>query len=212
MWWETAGLLDRQTEAAIRADAQGLSERWMEGGLPALVLTIDDRLAQNVDDDAIYLLVDAQFKRLAGNLRRWPEGVAGTGEPYALLVERAGVRSLARVQEFDLPGEFHLLVGRDVRVRAQLRSLLTDALLWAFLVVLAMATVGALVVRSLFRLYARERFGDHRGGLGGRSFATGAARGHGRRVRSPRRDDQRHARPHCALDGRGAAGIERDRT
>ncbi len=55
------------------------------------------------------------------------------------------------LQEFDLPGEFHLLVGRDVRVRAQLRSLLTDALLWAFLVVLAMATVGALVVRSLFR-------------------------------------------------------------
>ena len=27
LWWATAGLLDRQTEAAIRADAQGLSER-----------------------------------------------------------------------------------------------------------------------------------------------------------------------------------------
>ena len=189
MWWETAGLLDRQTEAAIRADAQGLSERWMEGGLPALVLTIDDRLAQNVDDDAIYLLVDAQFKRLAGNLRRWPEGVAGTGEPYALLVERAGVRSLARVQEFDLPGEFHLLVGRDVRVRAQLRSLLTDALLWAFLVVLAMATVGALVVRSLFRLYAartfrrpprRSRRAIFRNGCGSRARATSS-------ISSPRR-------------------------
>ena len=37
LWWATAGLLDRQTEAAIRADAQGLSERWDEGGLPALV-------------------------------------------------------------------------------------------------------------------------------------------------------------------------------
>src|SRR5437660_12068864 len=64
LWWATAGLLDRQTESAIRADAQGLSERWMEGGMPALVLTIDDRLAQNVDDDAIYLLVDAQLRRL----------------------------------------------------------------------------------------------------------------------------------------------------
>jgi signal transduction histidine kinase len=151
LWWETAGLLDRQTEAAIRADAQGLSERWTEGGLPALVLTIDDRLTQNVDDDAIYLLVDGQYRRLAGNLRRWPEGVSETGAPYALLVERAGVRSLARVQPFELPGGFHLLVGRDVRVRAQLRSLLTDALLWALLVVLAMGAAGALVVRSLFR-------------------------------------------------------------
>jgi signal transduction histidine kinase len=151
LWWATAGLLDRQTESAIRADAQGLSERWMEGGMPALVLTIDDRLAQNVDDDAIYLLVDAQFRRLAGNLPHWPQGVTEPGTPYGLSVERAGTRSLARVQQFDLPGGFHLLVGRDVRVRAQLRRLLTDALLWALLVVVAMATVGALVVRSLFQ-------------------------------------------------------------
>ncbi|MBV8401425.1 MAG: HAMP domain-containing histidine kinase, partial [Acetobacteraceae bacterium] len=150
LWWETAGLLDRQTEAAIRADAQCLSERWMEGGLPALVLTIDDRLAQNVDDDAIYLLVDSQYRRLAGNLHHWPESVSDSGAPYPLMVERAGVRSLARVQSFDLPGGFHLLVGRDVRVRAQLRDLLTDALFWALLVVLAMAAAGALVVRSLF--------------------------------------------------------------
>ena len=36
-------------------------------------------------------------------------------------------------------------------MRAQLRALLTDALLWAMLVVVVMASVGALVVRSLFR-------------------------------------------------------------
>ena len=55
------------------------------------------------------------------------------------------------MQSFDLPGGFRLLIGRDVQVRAQLRTLLTDALLWALLVVVAMASVGALVVRSLFR-------------------------------------------------------------
>ena len=55
------------------------------------------------------------------------------------------------MQSFDLPGGFHLLIGRDVQVRAQLRALLTDALLWALLVVVVMASVGALVVRSLFR-------------------------------------------------------------
>ena len=58
LWWATAGLLDRQTEAAINADAQGLSERWAEGGLSALIVTIEDRLAQNIDDDAIYFLAD----------------------------------------------------------------------------------------------------------------------------------------------------------
>jgi hypothetical protein len=151
LWWATAGLLDRQTEAAINADAQGLAERWADGGLPALVVTIEDRLAQNIDDDAIYLLADSSMKRLAGNLATWPSSVTQAGPWYELPVMRAGMRSLANVQRYDLPGGFHLLIGRDVQVRAQLRRLLTDALLWAVVVVLLMATVGALVVRNLFR-------------------------------------------------------------
>jgi signal transduction histidine kinase len=151
LWWATAGLLDRQTEAAIRSDALGLAERYSEAGLPGLIVTIEDRLAQNVDDDAIYLLVSPTYHRLAGNLERWPGIVQETGPFYELPVQRAGMRSLGRVQRFDLPGGFHLLIGRDVQVRAQLRTLLTDALLWALVIVGAMATAGALVVRSLFR-------------------------------------------------------------
>jgi signal transduction histidine kinase len=151
LWWSTAGLLDRQTTAAIEADSQSLSERFAAGGLPALVVTIEDRLTQNVEDDAIYLLIDPTGRRIAGNLEHWPQGAAQNGAWYELPIERAGMRSLAVVRSFDLPGGFHLLIGRDVQVRAQLRALLTDALLWAVLVVLAMASVGALVVRSLFR-------------------------------------------------------------
>ena len=151
LWWATAGLLDRQTEAAINADAQGLSERWAEGGLPSLIVTIEDRLAQNIDDDAIYFLADRAMRRVAGNLERWPPNVNTAGGLYELQVMRAGIKSLANVQRFDLPGGFHLLIGRDVQVRAQLRGLLTDALLWAILVVGLMATIGALVVRNLFR-------------------------------------------------------------
>ena len=151
LWWATAGLLDRQTEAAIQADAQSLSERFNAGRIPALILTIEERLTQNVEDDAIYLLVDPSGQRIAGNLEHWPQGAAHSDAWYELPIERAGIRSLALVQSFTLPGGFRLLVGRDVQVRAQLRRLLTDALLWALLVVLVMASVGALVVRSLFR-------------------------------------------------------------
>ena len=151
LWWATAGLLDRQTEAAINADAQGLAERWADGGLPALIVTIEDRVAQNVDDDAIYLLVDPNMKSIAGNLATWPPSVTEVGPWYGLPIMRAGIKSIANVQRFELPGGYHLLIGRDVQVRAQLRALLTDALLWAVIVVLLMATVGALVVRSLFR-------------------------------------------------------------
>jgi signal transduction histidine kinase len=151
LWWATAGLLDRQTEAAIRADAQGLSERWAEGGLPALVVTIRERLEQDVDDDAIYLLVDPSLLPLAGNLRGWPDLVGRADQLYELPVARAGARTLAQVERYDLPGGYHLLIGRDVQARVKLRELLADALLWGLVVVAVMALAGAFVVRSLFR-------------------------------------------------------------
>ena len=151
LWWATAGLLDRQVEAAIRTDATSLAARWEEGGVPALVLTIEDRLASNIQDDAIYLLVNQAMRPVAGNLAQWPPAVQRVDGWYELPVQRAGVRSLARVHRYNLPGGYSLLIGRDVRNRAQLRHLLTDALLWAMLVVLVMATIGAFVVRSLFR-------------------------------------------------------------
>jgi signal transduction histidine kinase len=151
LWWATAGLLDRQVEVAIRADAVALSERWDEGGLPALVATIRERLLGNVDDDAIYLLEDRQGDVVTGNLQSWPAGVTRADAWYELLVERAGVRSLARVQRYDLPGGYRLLVGRDVRTRAQLRRVLEDALFWSMLVVVVLGVLGAVLVRSLFR-------------------------------------------------------------
>jgi signal transduction histidine kinase len=151
LWWATAGLLDRQSEAAIQADAQILAERFAAGRLPALVMTIDDRLSQDIEDDSVYLLVEPAGRRIAGNLSHWPQAVTQSAEWYELPIERAGARSLALVHKYDLPGGFRLLIGRDVHLRAQLRSLLTDALLWALLVVMAMASIGALVVRSMFR-------------------------------------------------------------
>jgi signal transduction histidine kinase len=115
------------------------------------VLTIEDRIAQNVDDDAIYLVVDNSAHRIAGNLTSWPAGVTIAGAWYELPVQRSGVRSLARVQRFDLLGGYHLLIGRDVRARAQLRALIANAMFWALLVLMALGVVGAVLVRGLFQ-------------------------------------------------------------
>ncbi|MGE0225756.1 MAG: ATP-binding protein [Acetobacteraceae bacterium] len=151
VWWSTAGLLDRQTEASIKADAQALSDRWSQGGIPVLVLTIEDRLAQNVEDDAIYLLADANGTKLAGNLETWPPVVREAGPFYEVPVQRAGIRTLTRMQRYDIPGGFHLLIGREVQLRAQLRGLVANALLWSLLAVCVVASLGAVVVRNLFR-------------------------------------------------------------
>ena len=151
LWWATAGLLERQTDTIINADGEALLDRFEQGGTTAVILTIRDRLEQDVDDSSIYLFVAPDGRSLAGNLAEWPSSVLATDGFYELPVARAGVRYLARVHRYDLPGDYHLLVGRDMQTRAQLRRLLTDALLWAFVVVIGMATLGAFVVRGLFR-------------------------------------------------------------
>ena len=98
LWWSTAGLLDRETDNAIVADAQGLAERFGEGGVPALIDTIDQRLASNVDDDEVYLLVDRNMNRLAGNLEAWPHSVTMDQVWAQIAVNRAGIRALSRVR------------------------------------------------------------------------------------------------------------------
>ncbi len=156
IWWATIGLLERQVEAAINADAQALSDRWQEGGLPTLVLTIQNRLEQDVDDDAIYLMVDGSGARIAGNLSAWPADVTRVDAWYQLPIARAGTRGLAEVHAFALPGNFRLLVGRDVRARIILKRLLTDTLLWALVMVAVLGTTGGFLLRGLFRRMVRD--------------------------------------------------------
>ena len=151
LWWSTAGLLDRQNQSAILADSQELVERLAQGGLPGLVDAIEQRIAGNVDDDAVYLLLDGNLKRLAGNLERWPLRVPADFEWTDMRVDRAGLPSQARVHHAELPGGLHLLVGRDVEARVQLRRIMADAMIWGGAIALLLGTIGAMAVRGLFR-------------------------------------------------------------
>ena len=56
---------------------------------------------------------------LAGNLRTWPAVVQQPDVLVRAAGHRApGAQALAQVQRYDLPGGFHLLIGRDVQARA----------------------------------------------------------------------------------------------
>lgn len=151
LWWSTAGLLDRETDAAINADSVGLAEQYSQNRLPGLEDTIEQRLAANIDDDAIYLLVDPKMARIAGNLERWPKSVQLDVNWADIPIDRAGLHGFARLHQFALPGGYRLLVGRDVKVRLQMVHLLTGALLWAAIGAVLLGVLGALAVRSLLR-------------------------------------------------------------
>src|SRR3712207_456 len=113
LWLVTAGTLDRQTDMAIRADALALVERFREGGTANLVEAIEERLAVDVENDGIYLLVTADTdRRLAGNLNRWPLAWHPTENWFRTRVVHDGAETEARLYKIELP-EMRLLVGRD---------------------------------------------------------------------------------------------------
>lgn len=149
--YSTIGLLDRQTHEAIRTDARGLAAHFKTGGLSALVLTLDGRINEDINENAIYLLVDPLGNRIAGNLSRWPQGIDTPHAWYQVPVERSGKRSHALMRFYDLPGGFQLLVGRDVSARTQLRRVLRDGLIWALAAMVLLGALGALIIRGLFK-------------------------------------------------------------
>jgi signal transduction histidine kinase len=151
LWWSTAGVLERQTDAAIETDAQGLADHYSEGGLPALVETIRQRVDTDVDDDAVYLLADPNYRSLAGNLDAWPHALALESDRVELRVIREGMGTLMLVHRYELSAGYHLLVGRDVEAKSRLQRLMADAMIWAAGIAIGLGTFGALAVRGLFR-------------------------------------------------------------
>ena len=150
LWWQTAGALDRQSETVITFDVDDLRAQLAIGGVPLMAETIEERIKQNPESDAVYMLTDPGGERLAGNLTRWPAEIVRRGW-YDLTVERGGTPLNTRVQALALPGGSRLLVGRDISIRTKISELLTRAMVWGAGVVVVLATLGALLVRKLFR-------------------------------------------------------------
>ncbi len=151
LWWSTAGLLERQTIAAITSDSDALFEQFVQEGPLGVMAAIKDRVNGNIDDDALYLLVDPSFNKIGGNLNAWPARMQMDEDWGRLKLDRAGVPTLMQVHYFMLPGGFHMLVGRDIAVRSQLGVMMEGALLWAAVIAVILGTVGAWAVRGLFR-------------------------------------------------------------
>jgi len=151
LWWSTAGLLERQTVAAINQDSEALIDRFLESGPTGAMAAIKDRVAGDIEDDSLYLLVDPDYNYIEGNLNAWPSHMPMDQDWDELKLDRAGVPALMQVHYFELPGGYHMLVGRDIAVRAQLGRMIGGALLWAAVIAVILGTIGAWAVRGLFR-------------------------------------------------------------
>jgi signal transduction histidine kinase len=161
IYFSTADFVETQSEETVDAEIRGLAEQYREHGLAGLIELIDQRIAaaQRTPtriDDTIYLITDPLLHRLAGNLETWPQTVEqGNGwVSFPVTQSVAGVTETdrARASVIVLPGNFHLLVGRNLRDARLFRLRITNTLGWAALITLGLGVVGGLLMtRNMLR-------------------------------------------------------------
>jgi signal transduction histidine kinase len=147
IYTSTAGFMERQTDETINAEIQGLAEQYSQLGLTGLIRVIKSRVAKDKAGSSVYLLTDWKFNPLAGNIPEWPKfRDTGSGWFDATLEDTENYEPRrARMRYFLLPGNFHLLVGRDVSERVKLERLIIDALVWGLALTVVLGGVGGLL-------------------------------------------------------------------
>ncbi len=146
----TVGFIDRQINATITAEINGLSESYREHGLSGLVEVIEERIAADRTGDSIYLLTDSDYQQVTGNLPRWPSDVERQGRWATFEIpadehEGSGPASV-RAMSFLLSEGYHLLVGRNLRERQNFENLIEQSLVWSLIITVGLGMLGGVIM------------------------------------------------------------------
>ena len=133
-YWSTASHVESQIDERLQLETQLLIQRYRDRALPALLETIRQR-----DDDRrsifFYLLLGPDSRHLAGHIPAWPEEMNGTFATLQLqdVFPATRVRSAGgdrvRLLATTLPGNYRLLVGRDLNQEERLLTHTLNVLL-----------------------------------------------------------------------------------
>lgn len=152
VYWNTAVLLERQTDDTIRAEVQALADQYRIRGLNGIIDTI--RRRSNDDRGSVYLLADSKGQRIAGNLVKLPAIPDNTASwiEFPLDIERGPAREhhIARAFHTDLEGEFKLVVGRDVEALRQFANIIRRTIFYALAIALVLGLGGGLLMSRNF--------------------------------------------------------------
>ena len=133
-YYLTSRVLDREVDAVIRAEVEGLVDDYGRGGLFQLIDTLNRRADNWGRTGAVYLLADPDGNRIAGNIGSWPTEFETTEDWVEFEIdasEHGGVVAHpVRAHLFRLPSGVRLLVGTDVLERKRLATRMRYAMLW----------------------------------------------------------------------------------
>lgn len=151
-YWSTFSYLIQQKEDSINAKMETLQRRFERDGFLGLRVELSDQIAQvGPGDTAIYLLVDDKYRRLMGNLNRWPDIALDEDGWLDFRLDDYGDsvdRYLARARAIALGNNYTLLVGQSLEDLYRVRQQLIKTSFWGLLMMTALALVGAAMMRE----------------------------------------------------------------
>jgi signal transduction histidine kinase len=145
----TQRLFTDQLTETITAEVRGLAEQYSIGGIRRLVEVVEER--GNRPGASLYLVTSFTGDSLAGNIGELPAGTLNRPGWIETDYRRAGESSTDRphraiVQIYGLPGNFRLLVGRDLEERDRMREIFGRGFRLALMVALILGLIGAYFV------------------------------------------------------------------
>ena len=151
VYWNTAGLLERQTDETIKAEVQGLADQYRIRGIRGIVDTVQRRAAST---GALYLIANPDGERIAGNLQGFPkEAVSDTGWidfPFDVQRDPGSKRHSARAFHVELEGQYVLVVGRDVQELRAFGDIIRRTMYWALGLALVLGLGGGFLTSRNF--------------------------------------------------------------
>jgi signal transduction histidine kinase len=151
IYWTTGTLATRERQRVIRADVESLRGVYEQEGLQGIGDALAQRTGPGRAGDSLYILATADYKPIAGNAKGWPIGAEVDGPWITFGIDRSefGDTEPHRAQALHvtlLPGEYHLLVGRDMRSQERFQEALASAFIAALAVIVLLGVVEGLVM------------------------------------------------------------------
>ena len=160
VYWSTASYVRSRADHAIAAELALLEAAYDGAGRTGLTAAIAQRIAGKQLEGGVYLLADASFAPLAGNLQAWPASLQGTSGWGSFSAREwkpdAAQRPLLRATFETLPDGTHLLVGTDIQDLDEFAQNIHTALALAILLMFVLAAVASVSVtrRTVGRIEA----------------------------------------------------------
>jgi signal transduction histidine kinase len=155
LYFQIDGILLADFTRPLEFRQSNLEKQYDAGGVVQLAAQVKSRAVRAHRDQTAILLIDADGRKLAGNLTAWPEGIGARQDWTPAMLRREGVERdeefLVRTTTF--PSGQRLLLGGLLDNRADMHEAVLFALLAAFAIAIPIGLIGSVViVREMNRM------------------------------------------------------------